>query len=225
MTPVASVIVPVFGPEILLSNCLKALEANTEGIETILCDNATGYSMDADIVIRNSENLGYGVASNMAAELATSDILIMLNVDTEVQPGWLDPLITTMKDPAIGMCGPRIIHPDLSLQTSGIRTWHGNGSAGGEELKDESASRDVDGVTGAAMMIRKELFQSLGSFDTNLFCGYEDVDMCLSVREAGWRIRYEPSSVVVHHESATGPERWSKTHQNIAYLNSKWGNR
>lgn len=220
-----SVIIPVFGPEHFLRACLNALEVNTEGHETILIDNAMGFEMTADAVIRNPLNLGFAKACNEGAHIAHGEYLLFLNVDTEVQPGWLEPLVKAMEDPEVAMCGPRIIHPDGSLQTSGVRTWHGGGSAGGEELKDDSPSRDVDGVTGACMMVRTDVFKQLGMFDTGFYNGYDDVDICLQVREAGYRIRYINESTIVHHESATGPERWAKVHENVAYMNSKWGTR
>ena len=124
------------------------------------------------------------------------------------------------------MCGPRIIRPDGSLQTCGIRTWHGNGSAGGEEIRQETPSRDVDGVTGACMLIRKDVFNALGKFDSLYKNGYEDVSLCLATREAGWRIRFVAESTIVHHESAAGgSERWANCHANVALMNQQWGNR
>ena len=220
-----SIIIPVFGPEHFLTACVHATKANTKGYELILVDNATGYAMDADVIIRNDANKGFAIACNQGANAATSDILLFLNVDTEVQSGWLPPLLATFDDHEIAMVGPKIIHPDQSLQTSGIRTWHGNGNAGGEELKDDSPSRDVDGVTGACMAIRRDVFNDVEQMHTGYWLGYEDVDLCLSIRERGYKVRYVAESTIVHHESATGPERWSKTYDNIALMNQRWGAR
>ena len=226
-----SIVIPLFGPEHFLTACLKAIDANTEGkYETVVVDNGTGYDLNGTpeprVIVRNAENLGFAVASNQGASCSTGELLVMLNVDTEVQPGWLPPLIKAFNDPDVAIAGPRIILPDGSLQTSGIRTWHGGGSAGGEELKDDGPSRDVDGVTGACMMVRKSMFDALGQFDTRFVNGYEDVSLCLSVREAGHRIRYVRESLVVHHESAAGGEdRWKHVHQNIQTMNEVWGNR
>ena len=220
-----SIIIPVFGPEHFLTACVHATKANTKGYELILVDNATRYDMSADVVIRNDANKGFAIACNQGANAATSDILLFLNVDTEVQPGWLPPLLAAFDDPEVAMAGPKIIHPDGSIQTTGIRTWHGNGNAGGEELKDDSPGRDVDGVTGACMAIRHSIFNQMGQFDTDFQNGYEDVALCLSVHEAGHRIRYVAESTIVHHESATGPERWTHVYDNIATMNIKWGAR
>jgi GT2 family glycosyltransferase len=133
--------------------------------------------------------------------------------------------MTAFDDPDVAMAGPKIVHPAGDIQTTGIRLWHGGGSAGGEERKDEHPTEDVDGVTGACMAIRRSVFEALGGFDTEFRNGYDDVDLCLSVRATGLRIRYVAESVITHHESASGPERWTWVHDNIALMNAKWGNR
>ena len=227
---IVSIVIPVFGAESLLTSCLAALDANTGPSrgnlwEVVAVDNGTGYDIDAEQVIRNPENLNFGPACNQGADAARGDLICFLNLDTEVQPRWLTPLITALNDPEVAVAGPRIIHPDGSLQTAGgIRAWHGNGSAGGEELKKDGPSCDADGVTGACMLIRKDVFNAAGQFDTRFINGYEDVALCLSVREAGWRIRYVSESTIVHHESVT-PGRWTHAHQNVAIMNAIWGNR
>lgn len=226
MKKICSIIVPVYGDESFLAACVAAIQANTPKLyELILVDNATGYEMDADCVIRNESNKGFAIASNQGATAATGDILVMLNVDTEVQPGWLENLLTAFDEPDVAMAGPKIIHPDGSLQTSGIRTWHGGGSAGGEEIKQDLPTRDVDGVTGACLAIRRSVFHELGGFDAEFLNGYEDVALCLSLREAGYRVRYVRESLIKHHESATSPERWTHAHENVALMNQRWGAR
>ena len=176
-------------------------------------------------VIRNAENVGFARACNAGASVSGSDIIVFLNNDAIGTTDWLANLLTAFNDDDVVMAGPRIVHPNGSLQTSGIRTWHGNGNAGGEEIKQDLPTRDVDGVTGACMAMRKNVFDKFGGFDCSFVNGYEDVDMCLQVREAGMRIRYVAESQIVHHESASGPERWAHVHENVAYMNRKWGNR
>lgn len=228
MKPTVSIVIPVFGPEHFLTACLSAISNNTPDIyELILVDNATGYDMvnapNLQALVRNTENQGFAKACNAGAKCARSEILCFLNVDTEVQPGWLEPLVAALDDTEIAMVGPKIIHPNGSIQTTGIRTWHGTGQAGGEEIKADLPSRDVDGVTGACMVVRKEVYSSCGGFCDQYWLGYEDVDLCLTVSEAGHRIHYIAESQIIHHESATGPERWSKTHENVALMNQRWG--
>jgi O-antigen biosynthesis protein len=181
--------------------------------------------MSADIVIRNEENLGYAVACNQGAEAASSDVLCMLNMDTEVQRGWLPPLLDAFDESDVAIVGPRILHPAGDLQTAGIFTFHGNGSAWGQEIKEDLSTRDVDGVTGACLLIRKDIYNACGGMNEIFWCGNEDVALCLSVREAGHRIRYIRESVIHHIEGASGSARWVRVHENVALLNQLWGNR
>ncbi len=220
-----SIIIPLFGEEHYLTACLKAIDENTTNHEVIVVDNGTGYQFDADAIVRNPDNRNFGYACNQGSQIARSDLLCFLNVDTEVQPRWMEPLVAAFDDSAVAMAGPRIVHPDGTLQTAGgIRTWHGGGNAGGEELKIDGPSGDADGVTGACMMVRRDVFNVSGRFDLSFINGYEDVALCLSVREAGWRIRYVSESTIVHHESVA-PGRWTHAHQNVATMNALWGNR
>lgn len=221
----ASVIIPAFGDESLLRGCLEALERNTDGIEVIVVDNGMGWNIAADAVVHNAENKGYAVACNQGSSLAHSDTLVMLNMDTEVEQNWLPPLLAALDDPEVAMVGPRIIHPAGDLQTAGIRTWHGNGAAGGEEIKEDLPTRDVDGVTGACMVIRKKVYDALGGMYEGYWAGNEDVDLCLTIREAGHRIHYVQESQIQHVEGASGAARWIRVHENVALLNQRWGNR
>jgi GT2 family glycosyltransferase len=224
--PVASVIIPAFGERSLLDKCLDALQCHTTDIEVIVIDNGMDWQdIKAVAVVHNPENKCYAVACNQGSTLAHSDILVMLNMDTEVQPDWLSPLLAPFDDPEIAMTGPRIVHPDLSLQTSGIITWHGNGSAGGQEIKEDLPTRDVDGVTGACMVVRKSVYDAVGGMYSGYWAGNEDVDLCLTIREAGYRIRYCAQSQVTHIEGASGAARWVRVHENVALLNQRWGNR
>ncbi len=223
--PIASVVVPAFGEEQLLKNCLSALANHTDDIEVIVVDNGMHWNIAADVVIHNSENLGYAKACNQGAAIAKSDILVMLNMDTEVQPGWLPPLLAAFDDSSVGMCGPKLIRPSGAIQTTGIRTWHGNGNAGGEELSDDAPSRYVDGVTGACMVIRRGVWDAHNGMHEGYWCAYEDVDLCLTVTEAGWRAKYVAESTVVHHEGASGAARWVGASAAVALMNQRWGNR
>ena len=225
-----SIVVPLFGPEHFFTACMRAIDENTDGhYGVIVVDNGTGYDMDCvpnpQAIVRNGVNQGFAVACNQGARCSTSSTLLFLNVDTEVQPNWLPPLIAAFDDPGVAMAGPRIVHPAGDLQTAGIRTWHGIGHAGGEEIKQDLPTRDVDGVTGACMAIRRDVFNEFGGFDTAFYNGYDDVDLCLSLSEKGYRIRYVAESQIVHHESATGSERWARAAQNVQIMNDKWGHR
>lgn len=223
-----SIVIPIWGDPKYTDSCLTSLVRTASDYELILVDNTNGYDVKTPnglhAIFRNPENLGFAKGCNQGAAAATGEVLCFLNCDTEGTFDWLVTLLEAFDDPNVAMAGPRIEHFDGTLQTAGIRTWHGNGSAGGEEIKDELPTRDVDGVTGACMAIRRDVFKSLGGFDEAFVNGYEDVALCLSVREAGHRIRYVNKSVIKHWESVS-PGRWTHALQNVATMNTKWGNR
>jgi len=80
----------------------------------------------------------------------------------------------------------------------------------------------LQAITAACMLIRKESFQAVGGFDEGYWNGYEDVDLCFKLQQRSWQIVYEPRSVLLHHESQSGPERFSRWPQNVERLQERW---
>lgn len=224
-----SIVVPVWGPPELTDRCLESLVWSCSNYKLVLVDNTNSYDIktthNLDAVYRNPENIGFSRAINQGVKGCKTDIIVMLNCDATGTLDWLDNLMAVFADPDIAIAGPRIVHPDGVLQTAGVKVWHGNGNAGGEEIKQELPTRDVDCVTGACMAVRRDVFNALGGLCEEYWLGYEDVDFCLTAREAGYRIRYVAESTVQHLESATGPERWSRSSDNVVLMNQRWGNR
>lgn len=223
----ASIIIPVYGSIGYLFRCLLSLQANTGSHELILVDNGTGYPIPAlnmaPAVIRNQKNKGFAHACNQGAKAAKGDILIFLNVDTEVHPNWLPNLLKAFDKPDVGMAGARLLFPDGTIQHSGIAFKLIQGKLNAYNLKNDTEAGYVSAVTGACMAVRANVFHDIHGFDESFYNGYDDVDLCLRIREKGWRIWYEPSAVVTHMESATGPERWVKVSENVLLLQVKWG--
>lgn len=219
-----SIIIPVYGDPTLLKACLIAIvEADTPPHELVLVDNGTGIVSPelAAVVWVNEENQGFAKGCNQGAAAASGDVLVFLNVDTEPQPGWLPPLVAPLADPTVGATGARLLYPNGDVQHAGIEFFRHKRDIAARNVKDDLPSRDVEGVTGACLAIRKDVFTEIAGFDEGYWNGYDDVDLCLKIRAAGYRIRYAAESNVVHHESATGPERWSKVNENVARL-QKW---
>lgn len=217
-----SVIVRAYGPQYLLDACLAALHNDGEDHEIIVVDNATGWPVPDDVVvIRNAENRGCTAASNQGAEIATGNILIFLDVDTEPQPGWMTPLVRAMQQPGIAMAGPKHLYPPPrgGIQCAGIVVH----KMGGHNRLTDEGSGLAPGITGATMGIRRDVFEEVGGLDENYWNGFDDCDLCLTVSHAGYGIWYESESIVWHHESVTGPsERWRLSQHNADYLRAKW---
>ena len=230
MTAPASVVVPVWGPPELTDRCLRALCEHSPEVEIIAVDNTGHYVLPDEcqrvILLHQPTNIGCAPAKALGAAAATAPIVITLDCDAYPHAGWLDPLLAVFDDPSVGMAGPRILSEDGSIQTACIRTWHGSGSAGGENRSDEHASNsDEDGATGACMAIRRVALDQC-PFDAETFRStYDDVDLSLQFREAGWRVAYVSESTVTHRLGSTGPERWDNVQGIVANMNIKWGNR
>ena len=153
--------------------------------------------------IRNAENLGFGVACNQGASEARSDYLLFLNNDTIALPRWLEPLINAVEgDAAVAMVGSRLLYADGTLQHAGVvmsrlfRTpYHIYRGVEGDHPAVNYA-REFRAITGACMLVRRSIFETLGGFDTGFRNGYEDIDLCLKVGLRRHRILYEPKSTL-----------------------------
>ena len=243
MLPQCSIVISVFNRVDLTTQCLRTLIANTSGAdhEVIIVDNgSTDGTVDLcarlggnATVIRNEENRGFGATCNQGARAATSDTIIFLNNDTEPQPGWLEPLLRTLAVEAdVGAVGAKLLFPDRTVQHGGVvlieRAEEPRLSAlhmpyqVPEDDVLANRRRDVSVATAACLAIRGAVFEEAGAFDEGYWNGYEDVDLCLTIRANGWRIVYEPESVLIHHESASGKERFLAVDSNVERLQQRW---
>jgi GT2 family glycosyltransferase len=159
---------------------------------------------------------------NLGAAGTAADVLIFLNDDCELLTGWLEPLLKPFEDERVGIVGAKLVYPDGRVQHAGVWFDQPNGVLTAHNHLDDFPSRNVDAVTGACMAVRATTFHDLGGFDPAFRNGYEDVDLCLRARRDGWRIWYECDSVLIHHESQSGPARWAHVRENIDLLQARW---
>lgn len=158
-------------------------------------------------LLQNKANIGYLKSCNAGAYNSQAEYLVFLNNDTNVCQGWLLSLLRTFNHfPSAGLVGSKLLYPDGLLQEAGGIVWR-DGSAwnygrGQSPLNPEfSYLRSVDYISGASFAIRRSLFNELGGFDVRYAPAYyEDTDLCLKVREAGYDVLFQPCSRVVHHE-------------------------
>lgn len=221
--PRASVIVLAWNGVAYLEPCLEAvLSQGYPDLEVLVVDNASTDG-SADLVarrfpqvhlIRNELNLGFGAGNNVGLEAATGELLIVLNQDTVVQPGWLGALVEAFQDPAVGLVGCKILFPDgKTIQhAGGYLLWpiaEGKHYGIGERDKGQyDESREVEYVTGAALAMRRATYARIGGFDEQFFPGYyEDTDLCLRARHAGFKILYWPPALVHHHQGGSFEHR------------------
>ena len=213
--------IPVWNGQPYLAPCLDALLAQTgPDAEIIAVDNASSDGSGAHLAERypqvrlltNSSNLGFGGGCNIGMRAAQGEVIILLNQDTVVAPGWLAALLAAFQDPAAGIAGCKIIDPATStiLHAGGYVDFpaalpHHYGQ-GDRDTGQWDTTKEVEYVTGAALAIRRPVMQRIGMFDERFFPAYyEDVDLCFRAREAGYMVLYWPAAVVMHHESTSTP--------------------
>jgi hypothetical protein len=207
----------------LLRACLASLAAarDAAALQVTVVDNASVDGSTEDLpplprplrLIRNTENLGFGRACNQGAAAGVAPAILFLNPDTQVEPDALGVARTAlMADPRTGIVGARLVDPDGRTARSCARTPSGPGLLGRALALDRlglvrphflrewdhAEDRAVDQVMGAFLMIRRDLFQTLGGFDPRFFVYWEDVDLCARARAAGVSVRHVAGAVARH---------------------------
>lgn len=217
--PRVSIIIPAHNQFSYTLSCLKSIlhASDRSTYEVIVADDVstdgTGR-IDKLIknikVIRNSTNKGFLRNCNHAATLASGEYILFLNNDTNVQPGWLDSLVCLADgDPTIGLVGSKLVYPDGRLQEAGGIIWSdasgwNYGRLDSPDLPQYNYVKEVDYISGASIMIRKALWKEIGGFDERYAPAYsEDSDLAFEVRRHGYKVVYQPKSVVVHFEGVS----------------------
>ncbi len=219
-------IIPAFNGREFTEQSLKSLQGTDA--EIVLVDNGSdglivlGNAVPDGISVRIWPNRGFARACNAGAAVASGEILVFLNNDTEVTDGWLEPILESFQDDGVGIVGNRLVYGDGRIQHAGIYLDRPGGCLTAHNILTDEPSRDVEAVTGACMAVRADTFRQVGGFDHGFYNGYEDVDLCLKARELGWGVWYTAESTVVHYESQSGPSRWAAVRENVARLNERW---
>lgn len=213
--------------ERFLEPCFAALAAQDApgGFELVLVDNgSTDGSADRIAtlypevrIIRNGRNLGYAAGYNRAFAVLRNEYLVLLNNDTRVRPGWLAALVGAAdSSPDVAAVTAKLVFADRPnvIQSAGtlLLSDGGGGDRGfGEEDRGQYDSREeVFAFNGGSALLRRSSLVEVGVFDESFFSYYEDTDLSWRLRLRGWRILYEPASVVEHVHAGTSGE-WSES--------------
>lgn len=242
--PAASIIVPVHDKFEVTYLCLCSLlfAFNDASFEVIVVDDGSSdetRNIDRFVrgirVVRHETAMGFVDACNHGARLARGEFVVFLNNDTEATARWLDELIAATRNFAgVGMVGAKLVYPDGRLQEAGGIIWGSAnpwnvGRGGNANDPRYNYLRPADYVSGAALMLPRRVWERVGGFSPEYAPGYfEDTDLAMKVRQAGYRVLYVPTSTIIHYEgqsagtdtAGTGMKRFQEV--NRPKFHRKW---
>lgn len=211
-----------------LKKCILSIYANQPAcdFEVIVVDNYSGDGTDIFLrdefpqvkYVKSMVNLGFTRGNNLGYAHSSGEFLLFLNPDTEIIGDALQLMVKTLeKCPRAAIAGPKLLNSDGALQTSCIQSFptvlnqfassdisrriFPRSSLWGTDafFQHHGAPRQVEMVSGACLMMRREAFEDVGLFDIEFFIFAEDADLCYKARQAGWDVLYIGDSAVLHH--------------------------
>lgn len=228
--PLVSIIVPSKNMVDMLHRCIGSVLENTAwpNFEILVVDNGSDEQATLDFLVQlRTEDSGrirvleykkpfnFSAINNLAAREARGEYLLLLNNDTAaLEPEWLDEMMGYAQRPDIGIVGARLIFPDGRLQHVGVYLGIG-GEPAGHIFPSHKGSdpgyfgramspQDLSAVTAACLLIRKSIYEEVGGMDEKDFAvSFNDVDLCLKVREQGYLVVYTPYATLLHEESVS----------------------
>jgi GT2 family glycosyltransferase/SAM-dependent methyltransferase/glycosyltransferase involved in cell wall biosynthesis len=232
--PEVSIIVPVHDNWALTAACLRSLSLDASAVryEIIAVDDASTDETRELLpavagirAVRLDENLGFVGAVNAGLGAASGRFIVLLNNDTLVRPGWLEALVKTVEvEDNVGVVGAKLVYPDGRLQEAGGIIWrdatgYNYGKGGDADDPAFNFLRDVDYCSGACLLVRREILDTVGGLDSRYAPAYyEDTDLAFAARKLGYRVVYQPESEICHVEGAShGTDEGSgiKRHQEL----------
>lgn len=243
--PSVCVIIPTRDRLDLLSRCVNGVLNRTayRNLEVLIVDNGSAEPETAAYlaaiaadprvrVMRDDGPFNFARLNNRAAASTGRDILLFLNNDTEiVASDWLHRLVTDARRPEIGAVGAKLLYPDGRVQHGGVILGIG-GIAAHFHLRRAGDDpgyfgravlpQHLSAVTAACLAMRRAVFEEVGGFDAeHLPVAFNDIDLCLRVRERGYLVAWTPHAVLIHHESASRGFRPELSAS--VYMRERWG--
>lgn len=223
--PRVSIVIPSRDAAAVLTRCLDGLLHATRypHREIVIVDNGSTDRVVLDTyaaleragtarVVPFDRPFNFSAACNAGAAAAAGDVLLFLNNDVEViHPDWLDQLVQWTACPEVGIVGARLLYPNGTIQHAGVVLGLGLvGHVFSGASEDEAGPfgtpacyRNYLAVTGACLMMRRDVYDRLGGFDERFRVSFSDVVLCLEAWKAGYRVVYTPYARLIHHESYT----------------------
>ncbi|MDF1485787.1 glycosyltransferase [Ramlibacter sp. H39-3-26] len=228
-TPMVSIIVPTKDQFVMLQRCVETLIEKTayKNYELLIVDNNStakdaciwldgmeAMNSDRIRILRYPHPFNYSAINNMAAREARGDYLVLLNNDTAIlREDWLDALLNHAQRPEVGITGAKLLYPDGRIQHAGVvlglrgpaeHPFSGYPMDAAGYMHRLQIDQNYNAVTGACLMIRRSVFDEVAGLDEDAFkVSYNDVDLCLKVRQAGYLVVWTPHAVLLHEGSVS----------------------
>jgi len=224
--PEVDIVIPIYGHADLLKRCVNSVLKTTKNTHLILVDDKSPGSEITEAftmwekhpqvtLAQTPHNAGFIGTTRLGAGLGSAPFILFLNSDTEaIKPGWLDALIPGEQDVAV--TGAKLLYPPDAPEPFSETIQHAGVARNAQgipyhpfigqprTLPEASLAKDINAVTGACFLVRREEWEQLNGWNPAFGRGvYEDVDFCWRIRAKGLRVRYEPDAVLYHHESAS----------------------
>ena len=242
--PKVSIIIPTKNNVKLLKRCISSIKNKTKykNFEIIIADNNSKkeetlsyYKALPYSVVSVSEPFNFSKLNNTAAQQATGDFILLLNDDVAaLHENWLQDMVSICIQNNIGIVGPRLVYANNTIQHSGIAilsTGAGFHPFMGYRTNQLShhgliqCMRDCSAVTGACLLIKKELFDKVGGLDEKFDLYYGDTDLCLKVLNLGYNVVFTPFTTLLHDGSSKTKEITKEAHfavENYYDFIKKW---
>ncbi len=236
-SPDLSIVIVSFNTRVLLARCLEAVyAADVSSLEVMVVDNASRDDSAQMVrehfpsahVIQNETNRGFAAATNQGLRLARGRYALLLNSDTKVpQDAFTRMMAFVDQHPMVGVLGPQLLNSDGTLQRTAKRfpgpasalfgrksiltCWFPNNPFSRAYLLELDETRrepfEADCISGACLLVRREVLEQVGLLDEQFFMYWEDNDWCYRIKAAGWQIYALPTVQVVHYEGQSSRER------------------
>jgi GT2 family glycosyltransferase len=220
--PKVSIIIPTKDSPDILHQCLYSLFSRTQysSFEVLCIDNSTTEPKALEemrdapverVVLSGAFN--FSKANNLGLKHATGDYLVFMNNDIEVlNADWIEQMLYYAEQWDVGAVGSLLFYPNGSIQHAGVvlgcrgtadHVLRGHSGLSDGYAGSLSCAHEVSAVTAACMMMRRNVYEAVGGFNEHFFTAYQDVDLCLKVRQQKKRIIFTPHARFLHHESAS----------------------
>jgi GT2 family glycosyltransferase len=249
--PLVSILIPTRDGLDILQSCINSILSKTSysNYEILILDNQSErpetqtwfeeISTHSKVrILSYDKPFNYSAINNFGFSNANGDIIGLLNNDVEIiNADWLYEMASLAIRPENGCIGAKLYYPDDTIQHAGVILGLGGYAAHSHRGFDRNSPgyfnrlqvrQNLSAVTGACMLVRREVWEHVGGLDEQLAIGYNDVDFCLRVREAGYLNVFTPYAELYHHESKTRgkedtPDKKARFDKEKAFLKKRWG--